>query len=216
MSKYDTIIWDMDGTLLDTLDDLADSVNAALSEFGQPLRTRSEIRSFIGNGVMRLVELSVPNGKEHPRFGEIFSFFQSHYARNCRNKTRPYAGLNKVLPELQNKGFRMAIVSNKVDSALKELAELYFSDTISITIGDFESFRRKPYPDKVFQALRRLNAAPAKTVYIGDTEVDIATAKNAGIDCICVSWGYRDRQDLEADGAEVVVDTPQELAELLK
>lgn len=216
MSKYNTIIWDMDGTLLNTLDDLADSVNTALAEFGQPLRTRSEIRSFIGNGVMRLVELSVPGGKKHPQFEEIFSFFKSFYDHNYTNKTKPYAGLDKVLPELKKRGYRMAIVSNKVDSALKKLADQYFFDTINIAIGDSEGFRRKPYPDKVFEALRRLSATPDQTVYIGDTEVDIATAENAGIDCICVSWGYRDRQELLCSGAKVIVDTPEELAELLK
>jgi len=216
MSKYNTIIWDMDGTLLDTLDDLADSVNAALAEFGQPLRTRNEIRSFIGNGVIRLVELSVPDGKENPQFEEIFSFFQRHYAKNCRNKTKPYVGLDKVLPELKRRGCRMAIVSNKIDSAVQSLTNLHFKDTMDLAIGNSERLRRKPYPDEVLEALRIFGAEKASAVYIGDTEVDLMTAENAGVDCICVSWGYRDRQALLSSGAKVIADTPEELAELLK
>ena len=216
MSKYNTIIWDMDGTLLDTLDDLADSVNAALAEFGQPLRTRNEIRSFIGNGVIRLVELSVPDGKENPKFEEIFSFFQRHYAKNCRNKTKPYVGLDKVLPELKRRGCRMAIVSNKTDSAVQSLTNLHFKDTMDLAIGNSERLRRKPYPDEVLEALRIFGAEKDSAVYIGDTEVDLMTAENAGVDCICVSWGYRDRQALLSSGAKVIADTPEELAELLK
>jgi len=216
MGKYNTIIWDMDGTLLDTLDDLADSVNAALAEFGQPLRTRTEIRSFIGNGVMRLVELSTPGGKENPQFEEIFSFFQHHYAKNCQNKTKPYAGLDRVLEELKRRGCRMAIVSNKTDSAVQSLTNLFFKDTMDLAIGNSERLRRKPYPDEVLEALRIFGAEKASAVYIGDTEVDMETAKNSCVDCICVSWGYRDRQMLLDKGAKAVADTPEELAELLK
>lgn len=215
MRKYNTIIWDMDGTLLDTLDDLTDSVNEALKEFQLPVRTRIDIRSFIGNGVLRLVELSVQEGKNHPQFEEIFSFFKSRYAMNCRNKTRPYDGLEEILNELKNQGYRMAIVSNKIDSAVKELAELYFKDTINTAIGDSEGLRRKPYPDKVFAALELMDANKETTVYIGDTEVDIATAENAGIDCICVSWGFRNRQELQLAGAKLIADTPEELARIL-
>ncbi len=215
MGKYNTIIWDMDGTLLDTLDDLADSVNEALAEFRLPIRTRDEIRSFIGNGVARLIELSVPEGKQHPQYEEILTFFKSCYKRNCRNKTKPFDGLDKMLQELGNRGYRMAIVSNKADPAVKELARLYFGDTISVALGDAEGFRRKPYPDTVFKAIRLLEADKASAIYIGDTEVDIATAKNAGIDCICVTWGYRSRSELQAAGAKLIADSPDELAEIL-
>jgi len=215
MRKYNTIIWDMDGTLLDTLDDLTDSVNEALKEFGLPIRTRSEIRGFVGNGVLRLVELSVPGGKQHNQFEAIFSFFKSHYATNCRNKTKPYDGLVDLVNELKSHGYRMAIVSNKIDSAVKELAEIYFKDSIEVAIGDSEGLRRKPYPDKVIAALSLMDANQESTVYIGDTEVDIATAENSGIDYICVSWGFRDRQDLQAAGARLIVDAPNELARVL-
>ena len=205
----------MDGTLLDTLDDLTDSVNAALTEFRLPVRTRDEIRRFVGNGVLRLVERSVPEGPQQPQFKEIFSFFKSHYATNCRNKTRPYDGLEKALPELKAHGYRMAIVSNKIDSAVKELAELYFGDTINIAIGDTEGKRNKPYPDMVYDAMSLLDAKQESTVYIGDTEVDMATAKNAGLDCISVSWGFRDKQELQEIGAKLIVDTPEELINVM-
>jgi len=205
----------MDGTLLDTLDDLTDSVNAALTEFRLPVRTRDEIRRFVGNGVLRLVERSVPEGPQQPQFKEIFSFFKGHYATNCRNKTRPYDGLEKALPELKAHGYRMAIVSNKIDSAVKELAELYFGDTINIAIGDTEGKRNKPYPDMVYDAMSLLDAKQESTVYIGDTEVDMATAENAGLDCISVSWGFRDKQELQEIGAKLIVDTPEELINVM-
>lgn len=215
MSKYKSIIWDMDGTLLDTLDDLTDSVNEALKEFQLPARTRSEIRSYVGNGVLRLLELSVPNGKEHPQFEDIFSFFKSRYVLNCRNKTKPYDGLEKLLFELKSKRYRMAIVSNKIDSAVKELSELYFNDSIDVAIGDSEGHRRKPFPDNLLEAMLLMEANKESTVYIGDTEVDIATAENSGIDYICVSWGFRNKKELQASGAKLIVDTPEELASVL-
>lgn len=216
MRKYDTIIWDMDGTLLNTLDDLTDSVNEALLAFSLPLRTKSEIRAFIGNGVARLMELSVPDGRHNPRFEQIFAFFISCYDKNYRSKTKPYDGLSVLLTRMKASGYKMAIVSNKIDSALKELTALHFSDTISVSIGDYEGVRRKPYPDKVFEALRILETDKNRAVYIGDTEVDIETARNAGIDCICVSWGFRDKNELEKAGAACIIDTPQQLAELLE
>ena len=216
MSKYNKIIWDLDGTLLDTLDDLTDSTNAALTAFHLPTRTRSEIRSYLGNGMMRLVERSVPDGKQHPQFREIYSFFESHYAKNSRNKTKPFDGLEKVLPQLKGLGYRMAIVSNKADYLVKELAELYYHDTIQIAIGEAAGIRRKPYPDTALEAMRLLGAEKATTVYIGDSEVDIATARNAGIDCLSVAWGFRDKTDLQASGAKHIVDTPEDLLKYLK
>ena len=215
MSKYNAIIWDMDGTLLDTLDDLTDSVNAALAEFRLPVRTRNEIKRFVGNGIMKLVERSVPDGKEQAQFEEIFSFFKNHYDKNCRNKTKPYDGLEKVLPELKAQGYRMAIVSNKIDSAVKELAELYFGETIDTAIGETKGKRSKPYPDMVFDAMRILDAKTEESVYIGDSEVDLKTAENSGLNCISVSWGYREKMELQALGAKTIVDTPEELADIL-
>ncbi|MDR1132371.1 MAG: HAD-IA family hydrolase [Oscillospiraceae bacterium] len=215
MHKYDAVIWDMDGTLLNTLDDLRDSVNAALAAFSLPPRTPEEIRRFIGNGVLQLLTLSVPDGRENPRFEEIFSFFSAHYSGNFCNRTRPYAGLERLLPALKRRGYKLAIVSNKVESALKALAAHYFGGTIALAIGDTEGIRRKPWPDKLLHALEILGVEKKKAVYIGDTEVDIQTAGNAGIDCICVSWGFRDRPELLASGAKVIVDSPEQLLQSL-
>lgn len=215
MSKYKAIIWDMDGTLLDTLDDLADSMNAALKKFGLPTRTRDEIQSFVGNGIMHLVECSVPDGKANEKFEEIMAFFREYYEENSRNKTKAYDGLDTLLTELKARGFRMAIVSNKIDSAVKELAKQYFGDEIDTAIGETAGKRRKPYPDMVLEAMRVLNVGAEETVYIGDSEVDLKTAENAGLDCISVSWGYRLRQALEALGAKTIIDTPEELAAIL-
>ena len=177
---------------------------------------KDEIRSFIGNGVNQLLDLSIPGGTQNPQFEEILSFFKSCYAKNSSNKTKPYGGLDKALFELKSLGYRMAIVSNKNDSAVKVLAGLFFKDMMNATIGSSEGLRRKPFPDEVFEALRILGVEKESAVYIGDTEVDIETAKNAGVDCICVSWGYRDRYELLSHGARVIIDTPDELVTMLK
>lgn len=216
MGKYKTIIWDMDGTLLDTLDDLSDSVNAALRAFGLPEKEKLEVRSYVGNGILRLMELSVPGGKLHPEFGEIFLFFEKYYAKNSRNKTKPYAGFARVLPRLKIQGYQMAIVSNKADYIVKELAQLYFGDTIDVAIGESAGINKKPNPDAVFEAMHLLNANKETTVYIGDSEVDIATAKNAGIDCLSVAWGFRDKSYLQMSEAMYIIDKPEEIPDYLE
>lgn len=213
MGKYNTIIWDLDGTLLNTLDDLMDSANAALSHYGIEKRTRDEIRAFVGNGVLKLMEQAVPQGREHPDFEDIYAFFKEHYGKNCNNKTKIYDGLENVLKGFYASGYKMAIVSNKLDSAVKALNGLYFSDIISVAIGEAEDrgIKKKPAPDTVFEAMRMLGAEKDKTVYIGDSEVDILTAANAGIDCISVLWGFRDEKELLKNGAAALVKTPEEL-----
>lgn len=216
MKKYETIIWDLDGTLLDTLDDLRDSVNFALAEFGCPPRSRSEIRSFIGNGTRRLVELSLPGGLRNPRYEEVFSLFREHYAANSRNKTRPYAGVPELLRDLKARGRRMAIVSNKLDPVVKALTQSFYGESVGVSIGASEKMPRKPAPDMVFEALRVLGASAETAVYIGDTEVDLRTAANSGLDCISVTWGFRDRPELVSSGATRIAGTPRELGEILR
>lgn len=201
----------MDGTLLDTLDDLSDSVNAALSAFHLPKKEKKEVRSFVGNGVLRLMELSVPSGKMNPAFNEIFSFFKEHYAKNSHHKTKPYDGLEKVLTQLKDLGYRMAVVSNKPDKIVKDLTRLYFGDIIDAAIGESAGINKKPAPDTVFEAMRLLDAARETTIYIGDSEVDIATARNAGIDCLSVAWGFRDKSYLQMSGAKRIIDQPEEV-----
>ncbi len=215
MSKYDTVIFDLDGTLLDTLEDLCDSTNFALSKFGFPERTLLEVRSFVGNGIGVLIEKALPQGKANPRYGQVFEAFKSHYAVNCNNKTHVYDGIHELLFLLKEAGYKLAVVSNKVDSAVKELCKLYFSDTIDIAFGETPDIKKKPLPDSVRAAMLVLKAKEEETVYIGDSEVDILTARNAGIDCISVSWGFRDKTVLCEAGAQVILDTPKDVFEYI-
>lgn len=214
------VIFDLDGTLLDTLEDLRASTNAALAQYGYPLRTIEEVRAFVGNGVKNLMlrALDIREPQECPQFGEIFAAFKAHYALHSNDCTRAYPGVIGLLKRLKDAGAGMAIVSNKLDAAVKQLNNIYFSDYISVAIGENEAYgiRKKPAPDTVFTALRELGAAGGEAVYVGDSEVDIATAKNACLPCISVTWGFRDRACLAAHGAECFCDTPQEVWERLK
>lgn len=215
MPKYDTVIFDLDGTLLDTLGDLCDSTNFALSQFGHPERTLSEVRSFVGNGIGVLIEKALPQGKDDPYYEEVLKTFKAHYALNCNNKTRAYDGIDKLLRDLKSNGYNIAVVSNKVDSAVKELCKQYFTDTVEIAIGETENIRRKPAPDEVYAAMKHFNADKGSTVYIGDSEVDILTARNAQIDCISVSWGFRNKSELIEAGAKVISDSPEDVFKLI-
>lgn len=215
MRKYDTILFDLDGTLLDTLEDLTDSVNDALAFYGLPARRMGEVRRFVGNGVARLMELSVPGGRAHPQFEACLAEFRCRYAKNMRNKTRPYPGIEELLRRLSGEGCALAVVSNKFDRAVKELCRLYFGEYIKTAIGESEGVAKKPAPDTVFRALAELGSCPERTIYIGDSEVDVQTAKNAGVTCIGVTWGFRDRAVLEQEGANEIIDRPEELWSIL-
>lgn len=211
MKKYNTVIFDLDGTLLDTLEDLADSVDYVMKQMGFPSRKLSEIRSFVGNGVQRLMELSVPNDQQNPRFEEAFNLFKMHYSKNSRNKTKPYSGIIEILKYLSANGYKLAIVSNKYYDAVNDLNKLYFQEYIRVAIGERENISKKPAPDTVLQALDELKSSKDEAVYIGDSEVDIETARNVGMDCISVSWGFRDKSWLEKFGANVIVDNPKDI-----
>ncbi len=213
--RYKTVIWDLDGTLLDTVEDLCDSVNAALESQGLPTRTLEYTRSVVGHGIADLVHRSMPEGTDY-LFDATFAFFKEHYAVNCVNKTRPYDGIPEITEYLKAEGCGQAIVSHKVDSATKMLGKLYFPDTIPVVIGESPTVRKKPAPDSVFEALRQLGAEAAGAVYIGDSEVDITTAANAGLPCVCVSWGFRSRQQLIDGGASLILDSPAALLDYLK
>lgn len=212
---YDGIIWDMDGTLLDTLQDLHDSVNHVLRQNDLPERTMDEIRAFVGNGVGRLMERSVPGGRTRPDFPALMAQFSDHYARHCNDNTHIYPGVEPVLRRLKAMGKRMAIVSNKPEYGVQALTKQYFADLMDAAIGESADVRRKPAPDAVITAMARLGAAPERSVYIGDSDVDIETAHNAGLDCISVTWGFRSRSFLLEHGARVLADTPEELLALL-
>ncbi len=214
---YDTVIFDLDGTLLDTLEDLTDSANAAAVKFGFPVRTKQEICSFVGNGIHRLIQRLLPDGEENPEFHDVLQFFLAHYGEHCMEKTKPYQGIPELLRMLKEKGYAVAIVSNKADFAVKRLRDVYFEGLVPVAIGDREGVRKKPAPDSVFEALKELGAESARAVYVGDSDVDILTAANAGLDCIAVSWGFRDRSFLLEHGAhpERIAADAWELARLL-
>lgn len=215
MKHYTTVIFDLDGTLLDTLRDLTDSVNYALTDAGYPGHTIEEVRMMVGNGVRTLMERAVPAGISEEAFEAVFAAFKEHYDLHCNDHTHPYGGIPELLHTLKVQGFRLAIVSNKVDSAVKTLRALYFNETIPVAIGEKEGIRRKPAPDTVVTALQELGASASDAVYVGDSDVDIQTAANAGMDCISVSWGFRDTAFLKAHGASIIIDHPQELTALL-
>ncbi len=215
--RYNTVIFDLDGTLLNTLDDLADSVNYALSKMNYPPRDKSEIRLFLGNGIRNLMKLSVPDGISDEDFDKVFAIFKEYYNIHNQDKTKPYDGVIKLMHDLKNKGIKMAIVSNKVQSAVDQLREKFFSDVIDIAIGDNPDMKRKPEPDSCFKALELLESDTKNAVYVGDSEVDMATAKNAGLDLITVLWGFRDRDFLIENGAKVFAEIPADIErEVLK
>lgn len=216
MYPYNTIIFDLDGTLLNTLDDLADGVNIALSHHGFPNHTIDEVRMAVGNGVARLMEAMVPDGKNNPDFDACLATFRTEYAKISKNKTAPYDGIPTLLSHLTEAGLHVAVVSNKFHDAVVELVRYYFPE-IPTAVGEREAegIRKKPAPDTVFAVMRKLAVSPADCVYIGDSDVDIATAKNAGIDCISVTWGFRDKDFLTAHGATTFADSPATLEKLL-
>ena len=210
------VIWDLDGTLLNTLDDLAASVNAALAMNGMPLRSTEEVRAFVGNGIRNLMMRAVPDGEANPAFDKALEDFTRHYGAHSRDRTRPYDGILEMLDRLSAVGVKHAIVSNKIDFAVKELSRAYFGERMCAAIGDDPSRARKPAPDSVFAAMREMGVTAQETVYVGDSDVDVLTARNAGVPCVAVLWGFRDEACLRAAGAERLARTPDELREIIE
>ena len=206
-----TVLFDLDGTLLNTLTDLSNSVNYALSSHHLPQRTELEVRSFLGNGIHNLIERSVPENTPRELLEDVFQSFKSYYLQHGLDSTAPSPGIISLLKALQQKSVKMAIISNKVDTAVQQLNKKFFSDYIGIAIGEKPQIRRKPAPDSVLLAIKALDANPATTLYVGDSEVDYETAHSAGIRCALVTWGFRDRLDLEALHADYYVNSPHEL-----
>lgn len=215
--KYNTIIWDLDGTLLDTLQDLCNATNHALRTWHLPERTIDEVRQFVGNGVRNLILRAVPQQTDEELFEKVFATFRSYYVEHCRETTCLYPGISEVLKTLHDRGIRQAVVSNKLQAGVTELAAEWFADTIEVAIGEREGISRKPAKDMVMMALRELSehdgmpAEEVKAVYIGDSDVDILTARNSSLPCISVLWGFRDEQFLREHGAETLVKTPDEI-----
>lgn len=209
------VIFDLDGTLLNTLEDLRDSVNVALEKYGLPTRSLDEVRHFVGNGLRNLMLQAVEGGEDNPVFEELFVFFKDYYKAHCNIKTAPYEGTMELMEELKNRNIQMAIVSNKFDAGVKALNEQYFAQYTKAAIGEREGIRRKPAPDSVEEAIRLLGVEKKDTFYVGDSEVDIVTANNAEIPCVSVTWGFRDEAFLREQGATVVIHSPLELLECL-
>lgn len=212
--KITTIIFDLDGTLLNTLEDLNAAVNYALTSCNMPTRTISEIRQFVGNGVKKLMIRAVPQGEENPEFEKAFEIFKCYYGEHCNDATRAYDGISELLQELKKSGYALAIVSNKIDSAVRDLNNKYFPQ-VEVAIGDRENLKRKPEPDSVYLALKELGKTKEEAVYVGDSEVDLQTAKNAGLACISVLWGFRDKEFLMEKGAEVFAKKPKDILNIL-
>lgn len=216
MSRINAIIFDLDGTLLDTLADLADSVNYALRLHGFPERTIDEIRSFVGNGVANLISRALPDGRNTPCYDQCLADFREYYAAHMEQKTAAYEGILNLLKYLADHNYRTAIVSNKFDAAVKQLSQHYFDKYIQVAIGESAQVAKKPAPDTALKALAELDVTPEHAVYVGDSDVDVTTAKNAGLPCIGVTWGFRDRAVLQKAGADYIIDKPEELLAIIE
>lgn len=215
MKKLKAVLFDLDGTLLDTLDDLCDATNAALANYGYPARSRDEVRRFVGNGVEMLLRRALPAGTPDERVYETLAFFRADYEKRSRNRTCPYGGILDLLAELRAEGVRIGVVSNKYDKAVRELCDYYFPGLIDLPVGERAGVPKKPAPDSLFLAMEELDVTASETLYVGDSEVDVETAHNAGLPCISVLWGLRDREDIEAAGASVFAATVEELSVIL-
>lgn len=210
MKNYNTLLFDLDGTLLDTLYDLYAATNHALAAHGYPERSMDEVRMFVGNGVKKLIDRAVPDGTDAETAAAVLADFRTYYAAHSRDHTAPYPGILLSLKALHDKGWKMAVISNKFDAAVKTLNRDFFSAFISVAIGDMEGRRKKPAPDSLYAAMEELGVRADTCIYIGDSDVDIETAKNASIPCIGCAWGFRGRTFLREHGLpdDMILDDP--------
>ena len=209
--KYKAYIFDLDGTLLDTLLDLANAVNFAMRSKGYPERTLTEVRSFIGNGIKVLIKRSVPECTGEGDYAEALEIFTKYYLEHIADYTKPYDGMIDVVKELQFRGCKVGVLSNKAHFAAQAVVKDFFGDIFDIVVGKMDEFPSKPEPDSLFYTMKELGVAPEDCVYIGDSDVDVLTAHNAGLPCIGVTWGNRDEDVLIASGAEYIANTPEEI-----
>ena len=214
--KDTAIIWDLDGTLLNTIEDLKLATNYVLRTFGYPERTLDEVRRFVGNGARRLLQLAMPEHCSAEEIDRALACFETYYDAHCRENTGPYAGIPEALRVLRDEGYPMAVVSNKPDSAVQILCRDYFGDVFTATRGEKRGCPRKPAPDSVLQTAQVLGVEPANCIYVGDSDVDLKTAANSGMVCLSVLWGFRDRELLEQNGAVHFCEDPAQLPETLK
>lgn len=211
MKEYSTYIFDLDGTLLNTLNDLAASTNYALRSVNLPEHSVDDVRRFVGNGVRKLMERAIEGGDKNPLFDEAYATFRRHYLEHGLDTTQPYPGIMEMLKELKARGKRIAVVSNKFYDATQELVKHFFGEYVEVAIGERENIRKKPAPDTVVEAMRMLGVGKENAVYIGDSDVDFNTAKNVGIPCVSVLWGFRDKGFLRSIGATTFITSPEEL-----
>ncbi|MCR5543948.1 MAG: HAD family hydrolase [Eubacterium sp.] len=215
-SKITTIVFDMDGTVLNTLEDLTLSMNYVLNRYGMEGHTLEEYRLFFGNGVGEALRLSLPEGASPDVIDEMLPVFKEHYDAHCLDKTRPYDGIVEAMDKLKKKGYKIAIVSNKIDSAVKELNDRFFAKCVDVAIGEKPGINRKPAPDMVEAALKEMHSTKEESIYIGDSEVDLMTANNSGLPCISVLWGFRDKDYLIEQGAYCFAEKPEDIERILK
>ena len=209
------VIFDLDGTLLNTLDDLAAAVNFALKTCGYPLRTTDEVRRFVGNGVVKLMQRAAPKDLDADKWNRCFALFRQHYLDHMTDRTAPYDGILPLLDALQARGIKTAVVSNKLHRGVAELCETFFGRRVDVCFGVNEDCERKPAPLTTLRAMKALGVAAEEAIYVGDSDVDVQTARNAGLRCVGVTWGFRGREDLEAAGAWRIIDTPEELLTMI-
>ncbi len=213
--KFDLAIFDMDGTILDTLQDLTNSINYALQQAGYPEHPIENIRQFVGNGIQKLVERAVPRDANADDIQKVYECFRVHYKIHCADNTKPYDGIIELIQTLRNAGVKTAVVSNKADPAVQDLVLKYFPDMFDVSVGEKPGVLKKPAPDSVNYVLDTLQVSREHAVYIGDSDVDIATARNAQMDCIAVTWGFRDPEFIKSCGAKTIVNKPAEIIDLI-
>ena len=213
--RYDSVIYDLDGTLLNTIDDLASAVNHAMRTFGYPEHSVAAVCRMVGNGMANLMHSALPADVSPERFDEALAAFKAHYALHSNDLTRPYPGICELLESLAQEGVKQAVVSNKGDPFVKELCSRYFGGCIALAVGEQPDVRRKPHPDSLLKVMAELGCEPGRTLYVGDSDVDILTASNAGVDCASVTWGFRPEEELAAAGASILIRQPDELRKLV-
>jgi len=213
MKRYDTVIFDLDGTLLNTLDDLANSINYALETMGFPTHTIDDVRRFVGCGAKELARRASPVGSSEDVIEQVLAQFRAHYSTHSTVLTAPYPGIFDMMDQLKKAGIQQAVVSNKPDAQVRSLCERYFSDYVTLAAGDREGVKRKPEPDAVWMAMEEMGAKKSRTLYVGDSDVDVITARNAEVDCAAVTWGFRSEEELRQAGAVHLFDTAEQLTD---
>ena len=212
---YKAVLFDMDGTVLDTVGDLTDAINVSLEKFGFPARSQKEVKSFLGKGPAHFVNCAVPEGTDEKTRQQVLAFYEPYYDSHCQIKTAPYPGVMELLKTLKARSVKLAVISNKQEPAVKALAQQHFSGLLELAVGTSPRIRCKPDPSAVLAAMAELGVEKSETLYVGDMDVDLNTARNAGIDCVGVAWGFLGRKKLEALGAERIADNTEQLLEFI-